>query len=358
MHKYCQVCLSDSIIPLTGSIYCQKCDVYYQIEENTQYLSSIPVTEVDQTYVILCKKCEKFHHSSRRIKCRSYKEYLKKLRICQECKTTNLSLIKNLYYRNFISHKKTESEFGLIYKALYFFTVLSSFFNNKTRNNFSLLDFFSTGLNSLSSAVQRVECKIFPQRLRDLVGTLVGLFINSRSYSRLLFLYSSLSTHINSILTLLHAIVDNLKFVMVYHVNRLGDSMCSTILHRIFHRIMHHTSLLSNIVHIDPLILFSPRHILFVWCMWLKLDSSILYPTNVIRMAAYAFFLMHRVFLVDVCIFMSGFSHIYYRNRVFYEIPENMSRSQDIKEITEKLRVTKIYNNHRSNSEPILLHKQ
>ena len=124
--KYCQVCLSNRIVILNSSVYCEKCDVYYQIENNNQFVSAIPVSEMDTFGPELCSKCSARKMNDKKIKCTGFNDYYNKIRLCKLCKVTNKEYLKNLYYRNFILCKKIKNTYGTLYKISFIWLIIFS----------------------------------------------------------------------------------------------------------------------------------------------------------------------------------------------------------------------------------------
>lgn len=96
-------------------LYCEFCQIYYTLKNDIQQISSLPIRELDQTSLDLCKACtRRLVNGQREVICRTAEEYLSGIGLCRGCKASNRSLIHNLYYKNFLFHRKFVRPIGWI----------------------------------------------------------------------------------------------------------------------------------------------------------------------------------------------------------------------------------------------------
>lgn len=147
MVKYCQYCLSYKINRLKECIYCTNCEIYYRIENNNQAIKSIPLEEINQINLKLCKNCNKKARGNLLVK--TVKEYYKKLPFCKNCKLKNKIFIRNYYFKNFLLNKEFLRDFTTfdLFLIIFSFFILNYeliFYNNNLQilEKYSFLNFF------------------------------------------------------------------------------------------------------------------------------------------------------------------------------------------------------------------------
>ena len=123
----CQICLSNKLIMLKDTIYCENCNIYYSIHENNQLIKSLPIKIVSQVSLELCNKCKNIERKGF-IRCKTFQQYLNKLSLCRKCKNNNRDFLGNIFYKNFLLHKKNIRIFG--WKFLLFFIIYYYFSSN------------------------------------------------------------------------------------------------------------------------------------------------------------------------------------------------------------------------------------
>jgi Putative ribonucleoprotein zinc-finger pf C4 type len=106
IHK-CKICLSSQIIDFKDTIFCENCDIYYSVINGTQHVKTLPIKNISQHSLNLCKTCEANILTHKKISCKTFLQYFHKLRLCKPCKALNKDYISNLFYKNFLLHKNT-----------------------------------------------------------------------------------------------------------------------------------------------------------------------------------------------------------------------------------------------------------
>lgn len=109
----CQICQSGKIRTLNDTIFCENCEIYFSVIDGKQRIKALPIVETKQRSMNLCSACSKKASKDTYIQCRIFKEYLKKLPFCKACKSLNSLFLKNLYFKNFLLHKKSRKTFGI-----------------------------------------------------------------------------------------------------------------------------------------------------------------------------------------------------------------------------------------------------
>lgn len=109
----CQICQSGKIRILSDTIFCENCEIYYSMNDGKQRIKALPIVETKQRTLNLCANCTKKASKNNNIQCRVFKEYLKKLPFCSPCKSLNSLFLKNLFFKNFLLHKKSKKTFGI-----------------------------------------------------------------------------------------------------------------------------------------------------------------------------------------------------------------------------------------------------
>jgi len=97
---------------MNDTLYCENCEIYFTVKGRSQLIKSLPVTETKQRFLNLCSSCTKAATKSHLIKCRSFREYYKRLPYCSSCRALNLVFLKNQFFKNFLLYKKVKRVFG------------------------------------------------------------------------------------------------------------------------------------------------------------------------------------------------------------------------------------------------------
>lgn len=335
--KCCQVCMSSKIIVLNNSVYCEKCAVYYQIENDSQFISAIPVSEIDYAAPELCTKCEKLRESNRKIKCTSFNDFYKKIRLCKECKKNNHAFLKNLYFRNFILCKKTKYVYGTVYRIMYVLALLFALTNQSAVNNF-----FAKYVNSMFDTLKERDLSKIQEKI-------VGIFQNI--FNKIVAVENKITKGNNTFMhSFLHKMYTNPLYRFLYtHVFKyfINNKYINTVIYGMVQmRIKLKNSMLvgknkaiqkiketSDLIEKGTkhaytkkliayvcmaLFSFSSRHLMYVWYTWLKM-----YEVNIFTSLLIAFFAFNKFVIVDFYIYISGFSHIFSSRQNYYEISEN-----------------------------------
>jgi hypothetical protein len=109
----CQFCSSFKTKVLNDILYCENCEIYFVLKSGSQLIKSLPVSETRQRNLNLCSSCAKKAIKNSSIRCRTFREYLKKLPYCKNCKCLNFIFLKNLFFKNFLLYKKIRNQFKL-----------------------------------------------------------------------------------------------------------------------------------------------------------------------------------------------------------------------------------------------------
>jgi hypothetical protein len=129
--KRCQYCLQQSLIELNGKCFCEECEMYYTLSNGRQEYSNLPIEEIEQMTVMehLCRRCRQKYAGGGVIRCRTFREYFKKLSLCKKCKKSNERCIKNAFFKNFILYRTHGRIFGVqhvFFITLWFYLFRSS----------------------------------------------------------------------------------------------------------------------------------------------------------------------------------------------------------------------------------------
>ncbi|ELA42649.1 uncharacterized protein VICG_00401 [Vittaforma corneae ATCC 50505] len=111
--KQCQFCNSHKTKVLNDTLFCENCEIYFTLKNGIQLIKSLPIAETKQRTLNLCVSCSRRAMKNSSIKCRTFREYLKRLPYCSSCKSLNVVFLKNLFFKNFLLYKKIKSVFGL-----------------------------------------------------------------------------------------------------------------------------------------------------------------------------------------------------------------------------------------------------
>ncbi|OQS53992.1 hypothetical protein EHP00_526 [Ecytonucleospora hepatopenaei] len=376
--KFCQVCLSQQIILLSGSVYCEKCEVYYQLENGNQFVAAIPVSEIDQMGPDLCKKCEGIKKSNRKIECTSFNDFTKKIKLCGKCKSINHSFLKNLYFRNFVLCRKTKAIYGKAYKFMFFTFALFALITQKNVSNL-VTNSLEYTLNSLKdkdlNRVQNFFVNIFQWIFAKIIVLENKIMINNRNVMakvndvlREKIHFSQIKAKIMLFSTCLY---DNSLFLQNLHKNiiRIFSSLDSlkffinkkvivlfSFLKLFF--IRHSNSdFVCKTIEAWSAILYSIsiRHIMYGWCMWIKTGYS-----GVFSLFVMTFFAFTKILIMDIYFYVSVFFYICSATQKYSVISENLNRAAEIKEFLSKISFKKENLKNKnykdiSNSTPILI---
>ncbi|ORD97729.1 hypothetical protein A0H76_1167 [Hepatospora eriocheir] len=127
MRKICQICYSPDIILLDDYLYCEKCEIYYKMDNNKQKVSCLPINQSKQIDFILCAKC---NHNIKNdtenvIICRTFRDFYQSFPICSLCKEKNSDFISRLFHNNFLNYKKEGQVFRIVTKFLFTFMIVT-----------------------------------------------------------------------------------------------------------------------------------------------------------------------------------------------------------------------------------------
>jgi hypothetical protein len=128
--KKCQYCTKQRLIELSGKYFCEECEIYYTFNGRRQEYSNLPIQEMEQMTVMehLCKTCKQKYSEGGVIRCRTFREYFRKLGLCKRCKKSNEGCIKNAFFKNFILYRTHARRFTMQY--IFFITLWFYFFRN------------------------------------------------------------------------------------------------------------------------------------------------------------------------------------------------------------------------------------
>lgn len=111
--KQCQFCNSHKTKALSDTLFCENCEIYFTLKNGIQLIKSLPIAETRQRSLNLCVSCSRRAMKNNSVRCRTFREYLKKLPYCSNCKSLNFVFLKNLFFKNFLLYKKIKNVFGL-----------------------------------------------------------------------------------------------------------------------------------------------------------------------------------------------------------------------------------------------------
>ncbi|KAL6120958.1 hypothetical protein NUSPORA_02217 [Nucleospora cyclopteri] len=326
--NYCQVCWSKNVLNLSKMLYCENCDIYYSLEKNNQYVTSLPVTEIDAPKIKLCHKCKKIEKSSRKIKCQTFRGFLSKLNLCKNCKESNHDNIKNLYYRNFIMHKKVERIYSRIYILI--FAVLSFFtlFDGKKWKEINELI-----IKNSEKLISRFKCNSV---IFNLCESLKNLFkwgnqFNEEMNSKFIsFIYTS-----NYSKRIVEAFKEVGNQIVNLNATKFVVNGCKHTINTIITN--EHT---LNALFFKYLQNVTARHILYLWyiCMKYWLHSKFV----ILLLTAFSFY---KVVFVDVLICLFGLYYMWTVTKTFYHIPESLNKEAGIQSFLKQLNLKKSQNN-------------
>ncbi|KAG5858589.1 putative ribonuclearoprotein zinc-finger pf type-C4 [Encephalitozoon hellem] len=117
----CEYCKSRNMLPLSGKYYCEECEIYYIYKDKKQEYSNLPIEDVNQMCVRdhLCRRCKSKYSEKKTIACTTFREYFRRLPLCEKCKKSNEKSIKNAFFRNFILYKMYGRVFSVLSIILY-----------------------------------------------------------------------------------------------------------------------------------------------------------------------------------------------------------------------------------------------
>lgn len=159
----CQFCKSHKTKLLIDTLYCENCEIYFTLKNGIQLIKTLPLAETKQRSLNFCADCTKTALKNNTVKCKTFREYIKKLPYCKSCKALNLIFLKNLFFKNFLLYKKIENQFGIslllsiIFTWSYFENYLALFYyyieilsGNLSTSSFILISFLFYHLNRYS----------------------------------------------------------------------------------------------------------------------------------------------------------------------------------------------------------------
>lgn len=346
--KICRTCLSNEIIVLSHSIYCKVCNVYYHIESENQYVSSIPVKEFDSLSVTLCIRCKSNINENRIISCINYIDFLYKLQLCSNCKKINENFLLNLYYRNFINYKKIKKAYSIWYKIIYcmigmlgllrdeyaipiIITKISQYianietkYSSKTVNSLIHWSNISiTKINDVEKYLTNQNNLLFKTILnygdKPIIEKYKQLF--KIQYNKIIYIFLEYLYDLRNILK------------RNYINNKLAFTSKIFIIEKMKYIYNLYSKLVINWIISLLKTMCSIRYFMYCWWYWLDFQNM-----SIIKTIIFIFFAMNRFVMVDLLLFLKNLIYINGSIKIVYEIPEKLTnRSEEIKNGLKKL---------------------
>ncbi|EDQ31224.1 ribosomal protein L12E-L44-L45-RPP1-RPP2 [Enterocytozoon bieneusi H348] len=346
--KICRTCLSNEIVILSHSIYCKVCNVYYHVESENQYVSSIPVKEFNCLSITLCIQCKSSINENRIISCVNYIDFLHKLHLCSNCKKTNENFLLNLYYRNFITYKKIKKTYNIWYKIIYciigilgllqheyvipfVITKISYYISNiESKHSSKAISFLIHWSNISITKINNVEKYLANQ------NNLLFKTILNYSNKPIIEKYKQLIvTQYNKTIYILTEYSYNLHNIL--RQNYTNDKLAFIneifVIKKIRYIYNLYFQLIANWIISLILTVCSVRYFMYCWWYWLDFQNI-----SIIKTIIFIFFAMNRFIVVDLLLFLKNLIYINNSIKIVYEIPEKLTnRSEEIKNGLKKL---------------------